>query len=428
MKTLKKLLTCFVIVFALVAVVACTNKPTCEHTNVGTWEGDENSHWHLCKDCNAEVDKAAHTFGEWEVVTNAAVGFEGLKKRVCSVCSYYETDVIPAVVVNTGTAAADMVVYAKVPADWATAYCYFWGDEIDSTNTVGWPGKEMTLVDAEQNIWGFIVPKGTANIIFNNNAGTQTADLLLALDLNLYTLTELNANGQYLADYAEFTAPADQPELNKYPTNAAETFKTIYVQLPTDWAAQNIHHWGSGPATNWPGNALTAVDAENGVYSYELSSTVTGIIFNNNAGAQTADIVPNEAVNGYVVTVDAEGKVSYTECTYAEGVFTPVVVERTIVFYVLGTMNSWTANDDYKLVVTDTTATITIALVEGDEFKVADSTWTPQFGYSADLDTTNFADNDGNIKCLVAGEYVITITNYNTDDRAITIVLVPAAE
>ena len=81
----------------------------------------------------------------------------------------------------------------------------------------------MTLVDAEQNIWGYIVPAGTGHVIFNFDGSVQTADLQFATELNYYVLREApEADGKYLADYQMYTQAADQPELNKYPTEIDE--------------------------------------------------------------------------------------------------------------------------------------------------------------------------------------------------------------
>lgn len=418
---MKKLLSVLVVVFALF-LFAC--QATCAHENLGAWEGDENNHWHLCKDCNEEVGKEAHTFGEWEIVTNAAVGQEGLQKKVCSVCSYYVTEVIPAIVVATGEAAEEVAVYVQVPAEWTEVMCYYWGDNVDGSHKVGWPGAAMTQVDAENNVWGFIVPAGTANVIFNNNAGTQTIDLAFGTETNLYALQEANAEGKWTVDYTSHTPAADEPELNKYAISSPETFRDIYVKVPAEWTAVYFHFWGAGVGTEWPGDSLTAIDAENGVYSVKLSSKATGVIFHNNAGQQTANIEPNEAVNAYVITIAEDSSVKCENNTYADGVFTPVQVKVEVVLFVKGSMNSWSDNDDYKLSVNGTTATIEIALAENDEFKIANSSWSVQFGFAGlkDANEACFADKDGNILCLAAGTYVITVENYNEDSRTCTIV------
>ena len=136
-----------------------------------------------------QVQKAAHAFGEFEVIQEPAVGIEGTKVRKCADCGYVDRQSIPAIEVETGVATEDFAVYAKVPADWESVNCYYFGEDKNPLeNTVSWPGAAMTCVNAEENIWGFVVPAGTGYVIFNNGS-VQTADLLFALELNLYTLT-----------------------------------------------------------------------------------------------------------------------------------------------------------------------------------------------------------------------------------------------
>ena len=66
------------------------------HTHVfGTeWEIDGVSHWHIC-DCGEKSDVTVHTYGKWTVTREATEDMEGLKERLCTVCGYKETEVIP---------------------------------------------------------------------------------------------------------------------------------------------------------------------------------------------------------------------------------------------------------------------------------------------------------------------------------------------
>lgn len=422
-KTIKSLLLGLILVFAVV-LTACNE--TCDHTPGASWRPNETDHWKICDKCQKDVEKAAHTFGEWITVTEASVGIEGKEYRQCSVCKYYIERAIPAIELATGEAKTEVAVYAKVPTEWTNVNCYYWGDNIDSTHTVGWPGKEMTLVDATENIWGFIVPAGTANVIFNSGS-TQTVDLLFGLETNLYTLSSTDTEGKYLADYSAYTPAADQPALNKYGVSDAETFKTIYVQLPASWEEKNIHYWGAGVGSIWPGVALTVVDAEKNLYSFELSSKITGFLFDAGDGEpQTENIAPNELVNGYVLADEAvDNKHKVTEASYADGVFTPVDT-GPVELFVRGGMNGWGTVDDYKLTVDGTTATITLTIAADTEFKIATEAWSCEinFGKLVDVDATLFADNEGNIKCLVAGTYTITVTNYADASATATIVAV----
>lgn len=102
MKTLKLLLTFVLILTCLLCAVSCeflTSLGIGEHVHeYGTeWNYDDNNHWKLCSqdECNAETEKAAHTWGE-PTVTEAEVGKEGSRVYTCTVCSATKKEIIPA--------------------------------------------------------------------------------------------------------------------------------------------------------------------------------------------------------------------------------------------------------------------------------------------------------------------------------------------
>lgn len=423
---MKKIKTLLVICFALVAfavLAGCEQTPACEH-ETGSWAANAQEHWQTCGKCNEQVNKGAHTFGEFEVIAEPAVGIEGTKVRKCTECNYIERETIPALVVNTGVAEGDFAVYAKVPADWETVNCYYFGEDKNPLeNTVSWPGAAMTLVNAEENIWGYVVPAGTGYVIFNNG-NVQTADLLFALELNLYTLKE-GSDGKFVADYGTYTPAEDQPELNKYPTEIAEEEKySIYVQLPATWTAPNAYWWGGKGSSAWPGNAM--INVEGNVWTIDLSKEATGLIFNND-GVQTGNIESLQGLhagNAYIVNEDN----SVVAANYADGAFTPVELEVEIPTdcYIKGGMNGWAAVEEGKFTYDAATdsATLTITIEADVEFKVTvGPDWAIEFNAgTAVFSAEEFADNGGNIKCLVAGTYVLTITDVKKDTRALTIV------
>ena len=438
-KTIKTLLVFCMVFLGLVVLASCDqtgqgggNTPACEHVAGGSWQVDATYHWHRCSKCDEIMDKAEHAFGEWEVRQEPAVGSEGSKVRICADCRYYEAESIPAIEVATGETTGDTVVFAKVPADWTAVNCYYWHNEagtnnLPTENAVGWPGKPMTLVDEAENIYAFIVPVGTANVIFNNDGSVQTVDIPFALEQNLYVLSaEAGGDGKFTANVDVYEYEGSLDDIAKYPTNAPTTYKTIYVQFPAAYVAQNIHTWGSAGGTSWPGVQLDVVDAANRVYSYDLPSTITGFLFGEGDGLdQTANVTPNEEVNAYIIN-SLDGNDSVTPCTYADGVFTPVeVAEETPVFFVKGSMNGWSDNDSFKLAYDEAsdTATITVTFAAGDEFKVATSSWDPQFNSATTtMDAACFGANGENISVITGGTYVITVTNVSTAERACTIV------
>lgn len=69
--------------------------PTTSHAPSSEWTNDATDHWHVCQNCQAEVDKAAHTFGQWITVTEPGEFTPGEKVRTCEVCDYEERAEIP---------------------------------------------------------------------------------------------------------------------------------------------------------------------------------------------------------------------------------------------------------------------------------------------------------------------------------------------
>ena len=90
----------------------CCWPATCEVCNQGYGGMDAGNHLTGCKPewivtgttheqkysyCGRiAAQKDAHTFGDWTVTQEAAAGKEGKQERVCTVCAYTETKVIPA--------------------------------------------------------------------------------------------------------------------------------------------------------------------------------------------------------------------------------------------------------------------------------------------------------------------------------------------
>ena len=67
------------------------------HTALSGWASNETHHWKTCNDCNTDIEKAAHTYSEWQITQKATAAEAGAKCRECSVCHYKETAAIPPV-------------------------------------------------------------------------------------------------------------------------------------------------------------------------------------------------------------------------------------------------------------------------------------------------------------------------------------------
>ena len=67
------------------------------HTGqLGDWQTNTDEHWKVYSCCQAQSDKAAHTWDEGEVTTPATCTTDGEKTYTCTVCSATKTKTIPA--------------------------------------------------------------------------------------------------------------------------------------------------------------------------------------------------------------------------------------------------------------------------------------------------------------------------------------------
>lgn len=77
------------------AGIKCTVE---SHKYEGEWQNDGTSHWQECI-CGEKGNMADHKFGKWIITKEATADEQGSREKVCEVCGYTVTEVIPA----TGT-------------------------------------------------------------------------------------------------------------------------------------------------------------------------------------------------------------------------------------------------------------------------------------------------------------------------------------
>ena len=80
-------------------MIGCGNPggvPPHEHTFSEDWSHDNEYHWHAatCEHIEEVSDKELHTFNEWVVDDEPAVGHDGHRYRECSVCHFVEEEVM----------------------------------------------------------------------------------------------------------------------------------------------------------------------------------------------------------------------------------------------------------------------------------------------------------------------------------------------
>ena len=75
--------------------------PLAAHTYGAELKYDENGHWNECEVCESKANEAAHSYGDWVVVTEPTYTETGLKKQSCE-CGHYVEATIDTLVSATG--------------------------------------------------------------------------------------------------------------------------------------------------------------------------------------------------------------------------------------------------------------------------------------------------------------------------------------
>ena len=166
-------------------------------------------------------------------------------------------------------------VYYNNPNGWATVNAYVW--DTYSNPKASWPGESM-LLDSDTGLYYYEFTDNYVNIIFNNGAGQQTADISLSghsSDTPLW-----NGNAWVSLD------AADQPVVPPVEEN-----RTVYFDNKQNWTNVYAYVWSntSGQKSTWPGEKIEK-DVSTGYFKYTFESIYNYIIFNNGSGSQTQDL------------------------------------------------------------------------------------------------------------------------------------------
>ena len=202
---------------------------------------------------------------------------------------------------STDTSTTRTIYYDNSASKWSNVYIYTWNDSGNCTGT--WPGTKMTLVSGESYIYSCEVPNDAVNVIFNNGSGTQTSDLTLQATKDLYSSNTWTTYTASSGDSSGSTDTSDTRTL--YFNNNSTNWSNVYVYA---WSGSSTQHTGS-----WPGTAMTLADGEYNVYTYEVPTDATYIIFNNGGSLQTADLTIPSTASG----LDMYNSASSTWKTYS---------------------------------------------------------------------------------------------------------------
>ena len=278
-------------------------------------------------------------------------------------------------------------VYFVNAQNWTTVNAYAW----EPTQNAVWPGVAATK-EAEQiggfDVYSYTAEAGTyAKVIFNNGSGDQTADL------------DWTA-GKYYVKNGWYTKEEAEAQLGK-----PVEYESVYFVNNQGWENVNIYTW-QPEVGGWPGVAMTK-EAEQlagfDVYSYtvEKGTAFGGMLFNNTAGLQTADLV--WSAGQYFV------KDKWYTKEDAEAMLAGPVTPPVITYVLMGVGGDWTTGiamtvnpdnaNEYVLLGQD--------IAEGDAVKVVtltDGTATAWCGNVDEYSVEHSADDMGNI-VLAPGKY-----------------------
>ena len=165
-------------------------------------------------------------------------------------------------------APSGLTVHLWKPSGWGTPNVHYWNESPDVLPSNNWPGPQMSQ-EGSSNWYSYtFAGVSSTNLLFSNNAASQTADMFRDQD----------------GWYKDGVWYDQNPDTNP-PTGLTIHYKGS-LSNPT------IYFWNPTPgnaSTSWPGEAMTA-DA-NGWYSYTISdANCSNIIFSSSGANQTADL------------------------------------------------------------------------------------------------------------------------------------------
>lgn len=210
--------------------------------------------------------------------------------------------------------------------------------------------------------------------------------------------------------------------------------KTVYCQVTYNWwthgedfeggcpsAAVAVHYWGGASAgTEWPGVRMTAVVGENGVWTCDIPSDVTGFCFvrvNNcdpiaDWGAKTVDLSLQDDKNMFVIADEEHW--GDDKCVGSWEVFVPAK------FFITGILGSWTPN---AIKSTENSYVVENVPAGHHAMKVTNGTWDVVKGL-ADISESSkylYPDQDGNVCFSLSEAADVTVTYIAGEPETFTV-------
>ena len=219
---------------------------------------------------------------------------------------------------ENGTVNTSTIYFNNSATAWNKVYVYAWNGEASYTGA--WPGVAMTSVDG--TVYSYDLPADAKNLIFNNGADLQTCDLTMpsaSSGLNLYHSATATWK-TYSADSAD-----DPGVITLYCDASVVGWKAVYIYA---WNG-NTQYTGA-----WPGTPMTLAPGESGIYTYDLTTDATNVIFNNGSGVQTSNLLVPSVNTGFNMYCPDDGSwTGYSPTSVAWGLRDYTTAANTISHY-----------------------------------------------------------------------------------------------
>ena len=275
------------------------------------------------------------------------------------------------------TADGKLVYFAK-PSGWTGVYAYAWkGEKVNAA----WPGVEMAK-SYNKDLYQISIPSDMTNLIFNdgtNNDEKKTGDL---------TFTGYNAN---TAPYWNGTAWAAKPDKEAVADITATVAGSPVALVDKKGSeSENRHEYELDLVK---GNVVVFKEGNTTIHFYHW----------DNIESRTID-------DGASYTAGVTGKYTFFLNTNNE-----MYVAAPVVYFLVGSHNSWTANDDSLLTLDSGYTTETRYVSEPINFalnatiKVTDGN-TGWFNNATIYDNCHYTisdDDDKNVVVSEAGWYIV---------------------
>ncbi|WP_051336213.1 starch-binding protein [Aquimarina latercula] len=167
----------------------------------------------------------------------------------------------------------------RKPDNWSTSYIYLYDRNADAAipGFPAWPGIQMTQL-SDSPWYSYTIEESVeVGIVFNDNGGSQTDDLVRRTD------------GWYNSSWTD-TCPGECPGV------IVDTSFDVYFKKPSSWNTAFIYLYDKNANTSisgapaWPGVEMNEIIGSPW-YSYVIDESVeVGIVFNDNGGSQSNDI------------------------------------------------------------------------------------------------------------------------------------------